>query len=734
MVVSFNVPYFKTIYFLRATYNSSGQSGYITLGTLGYCLSVNGNESCTKPSIGYEFSEFPALTQSKVKLLTHRLPDPNTLLGNDTRLQIPTVVAKWLTYALFLHVIALALAGVSAIFGLLAHIREFSMSCFSSCISGAAAAICLIAFIVDLVLFFVAKARINSIDGASAMVGNAVWLTLAAWVLLFISGCAFGIGRCCISRRPREPKASKASAYAPNSNGNATLPPDPNAAYAEQMRMDAIKAEMDRKNRQKAGTTHEVGLPAFEEYETRPLTADDDASAHSPYRDQPSPANGNRYGAAGAATGYVHSSQLQAPPRRQASAASTATHNNGARSPPPQGYGNSHGHSSRRRPTDPSATYPPNTTYPPQQNPSTSAYTPARDSSLAERDIYANAGLSTPAPTTAAAVGVGAAAAAASRNDYLRPDAGQHGRGDSYGHHSQASSCKRSDISELEVAFSHSFVPDHSAYSHQQYGSHYQEPTAATQYNYGASDRPYDQSNAYGQTQYNQNSRSPPLPGGYPGGHSQYPSQQSTYPPQQSTYPPQNYPQQQTYTRQASQNAYDPYSDQYNYPAHSTADQFNYPAPSTTPGAYPPQQSYTPQPQAPYSPQHQSSYPIPSQPLVGGNNVQQDLNFPGVTAPAHQHQPTTYASSPEPINTQLPYGSPAAGPPASGWPASPARGPRSPTSPTRLAAWQEESEPSTVGPSTGRPNMPEDAPPDYETSTVGSRNAGYQNEKQTYRP
>ncbi|KAG8914144.1 hypothetical protein FRC01_004200 [Tulasnella sp. 417] len=489
------------------------------------------------------------------------------------------------------------------------------MSCFSSCISGAAAAICLIAFIVDLVLFFVAKARIQAIDGATAIVGNAVWLTLAAWILLFISGCAFGVGRCCISRRPREPKASKASAYAPNSNGNATLPPDPNAAYAEQMRMDAIKAEMDRKTRQKAGTTHEVGLPAFEEYETRPLTSDDER-AHSPYRDQPSPAN-NRYGAAGAATGYVPSSSLQAPPRRQASAASTATRNNGGRSPPPAaGYGNNYGNSNRRRPTDPSTTYPPNTTYPPRQQPSTTAYTPARDSSLAERDIYDNAGLSVPAATTAAAIGVGAAAA--SRNDYLRPDTAQHGRGDSHGHHSQDSSY-------------------HSAYSHQPYGSHYQEPSAATQYNYPASNQPYDQSAAYGQAQYNQHSRSPPLPGGYPpGGHSQYPSQQSTYPPQ-------NHAQQQSYARQASQNAYDPYSDSYNYPGPAatsdsfnyagpaaTSDSFNYPAPSTTPGAYPAQQSYTPQPQTPYSPHHQASYPIPSQPLVGGNNAQRDLNFPGV--------------------------------------------------------------------------------------------------------
>ncbi|KAG8986473.1 hypothetical protein FRB90_003975 [Tulasnella sp. 427] len=274
---------------------------------------------------------------------------------------------------------------------------------------------------------------------------------------------------------------------------------------------------------------------------------------------------------------------------------------------------------SGRRPTDPSTTYPAPATYPPQQNVPASGYRPARDSSLAERDIYDNAGLNVPAAATAAAVGAVVGAAAASRGDYLRPDPGQHGRGDSYGHHSQASSY-------------------HSAYSHQPYGSHYQDPsTAASQYNYGASDRPYDQAAAYGQAQYNQHSRSPPLPGQYPpGGHSQYPSHQSTYPPA-------NYTQQQ-------QNAYDPYSDSYNQ--------------TPAPGAYPPQQSYTPpHSQSPYPPQHQSSYPVPSQPLVGGNTAPQDLNFPGVVAPTAQHRadPITYASSPEPINTQLPYGAQAAG-------------------------------------------------------------------------
>lgn len=56
-VVSFSVPYFKTIYFLQASYNTSGQSGLINIGTLGYCLVINGAETCTKPSIGYEFSK-----------------------------------------------------------------------------------------------------------------------------------------------------------------------------------------------------------------------------------------------------------------------------------------------------------------------------------------------------------------------------------------------------------------------------------------------------------------------------------------------------------------------------------------------------------------------------------------------------------------------------------------------------------------------------------------------------
>lgn len=245
-VVSFCVPYFKSVYFLKATIEVSNVTGTITFGTLGYCLDVPSIASnCSKPSIGYEL-------------------DINDLVGNKLPVEIPNVAVKWITYALFLHVVALALAVGSAIFGLLAHVREMSMTCCSTCVSGFAAAVAMLAFIFDLVLFFVAKARINAVGKAE--MGNAIWLTLAAWLLLFFSGCFYTLGRCCISKRPRGSNGGK---WAENGSSG-YQPPTARNDYAEQMRLDAVKAEADRKARAKQG---EVGLPAFSTNETQPLTA-----------------------------------------------------------------------------------------------------------------------------------------------------------------------------------------------------------------------------------------------------------------------------------------------------------------------------------------------------------------------------------------------------------------------------------------------------------------------------
>ncbi|KAJ7045046.1 SUR7/PalI family-domain-containing protein [Mycena alexandri] len=249
-VVSFCVPYFKSIYFLKADISSGGASGTITFGTLGYCVELSSGTTCSKASVGYEL-------------------DINSLVGNSLPIEIPNVVVKWLTYVLVLHIVALALAAGSAVFGLLAHVREMAMTCCSTFISGLAATVAFLAFVFDLAFFFLAKARINAVGTAS--IGNAIWLTLAAWILLFFSGCFYTLGRCCVSKRRQQQGNDW------NRRGDA-----PMADGSEQMRLDAVKAEADRKARQKAG---EGGLPAF--HESQPLTtaAYDDGGAI--YSDKP---------------------------------------------------------------------------------------------------------------------------------------------------------------------------------------------------------------------------------------------------------------------------------------------------------------------------------------------------------------------------------------------------------------------------------------------------------------
>ncbi|KAL4241701.1 pH-response regulator palI/RIM9 [Abortiporus biennis] len=302
-IVTFSVPYFKSVYFLKASLSVEGISGSVTFGVLGYCLQLPNGTTCSKPSVGYQL-------------------DINSLVGDNTAIQIPTVVVKWITYALFLHAIALILAAGSAVFGLLAHVREMSMACCSTCISGFAAAVTLIAFIFDIALFFIGKSRINAVQGGSASIGTGIWLTLAAWILLFFAGCFYGLGRCCVSRRSRD-------------HDRRERKPSVDHGYAESMRLDAVKAEADRKARAKMG---EVGLPAFQEYEHTPLTKPDpeefveegnqilpyNTANGRPSRQQSPYAGGYAQGAPGtrAVDDYYNASSSGAnayPPRRQGS-------------------------------------------------------------------------------------------------------------------------------------------------------------------------------------------------------------------------------------------------------------------------------------------------------------------------------------------------------------------------------------------------------------------------------
>ncbi|KAH7885998.1 pali-domain-containing protein [Phlebopus sp. FC_14] len=342
-VVSFSVPLIKSVYFLKASLAVENISGYITLGTLGYCTTINGVTSCSSATVGYELSNV------------------NALVGDTTAIQIPDVAVKWITYVLVLHIVAFALAGVAALFGLLAHVREMAMTCFSSCVSGFAATVALVAFIFDIALFFIAKSRMNAVSGGSASIGNAVWLTLASWVLLFFSGCFYGIGRCCIKRRSRDGWGGKpGTAIGLNGYGD-----------RDNMQLDAVKAEADRKARQ---NQVEGGLPSFHEYEqSQPLKARVDGDEvyleeDVPYRDNQSVSTagraglgsfGRRQSQGGYAGGYV-----RAPPGTRA----VDEYNNSSSYPPmPQRQASTH--------TQVTAS-----SYPSSYPPSSSTYSPAAPS------------------------------------------------------------------------------------------------------------------------------------------------------------------------------------------------------------------------------------------------------------------------------------------------------------------------------------------------------------------
>ncbi|GAC99322.1 hypothetical protein PHSY_006923 [Pseudozyma hubeiensis SY62] len=319
-LVTISTPIIKSIYFLEATIGGNGpQAGQVArFGTLGYCL---GN-TCSSPTLGYNF-------------------DPNQLLGvQGVGSRYTGAVIKGLTYTLILHPIALAFAVVAVLLGLISHCREFSTNCFGSFVTGIGALITLVAFGLDLALFVIAKKRIDSINGASASLGMAIWMTLAAWILMFLAGCAFSCGICSRRRRNRVKDSHIDDAYGARPNA----PVRDN--YGQQMRMDALDAETERKRRQATldRNAQRQDLPKFAEYETEhevPLKNDydDGAYANGANHNQPGLAystNSNfaRAGGAGAAAvagGSVINGVGQGYGRRQAQGSGAETF---ANSPP----------------------------------------------------------------------------------------------------------------------------------------------------------------------------------------------------------------------------------------------------------------------------------------------------------------------------------------------------------------------------------------------------------------
>ncbi|GAA5992744.1 hypothetical protein JCM10908_006912 [Rhodotorula pacifica] len=232
VLVSVSVPITKSIYFLKANIVASVEgidiTGTVTLGCWGYCIGDN----CTASKLGYNL-------------------DILKLFGSNGSISgVSNAVLKWITYLLILHPIAAALAGLSTVMGLVAHLRGFGATCFTTCIASLAATVALLAFVFDIVVFLIAKNRIEAAaSGESAQLGNAVWMTLAAMILLLTSGFFFGCGACIFRRQRHEKQVSD------------LYRPQPDTNYGNKMRQDAYASNA----RPISGES--ANLPAFAEYD-----------------------------------------------------------------------------------------------------------------------------------------------------------------------------------------------------------------------------------------------------------------------------------------------------------------------------------------------------------------------------------------------------------------------------------------------------------------------------------
>ncbi|GAA5821918.1 hypothetical protein JCM11251_004779 [Rhodosporidiobolus azoricus] len=262
ILVSVSTPLLNSIWFLRAKLdlevNGRGISGDATLGAWGYCV----GSTCTSPKLGYTL-------------------DIAQLLDINGRISgISNSVLKWITYLMILHPIAAAFGVVSTIFGLLAHMHNFAGTALTTCFASFAATFALLAFVFDIVVFVIAKQRIESNDGATAELGNAIWMTLAAMIMYTLSGCFFGFGACVIRKRRTQREASE------------KYRPAVDEEYGAKMRAEALFA-----NQNQSGFGRREGtLPNFTEHDRNneqiPLSSmpdgghDDDApgGAYQPVR------------------------------------------------------------------------------------------------------------------------------------------------------------------------------------------------------------------------------------------------------------------------------------------------------------------------------------------------------------------------------------------------------------------------------------------------------------------
>ncbi|KAJ7113635.1 hypothetical protein C8R44DRAFT_881916 [Mycena epipterygia] len=194
-LVAFDVPYFKSVYFLRidlgngtATAAANQTNPFVDLGALGFCTNLKDGRGlqCSPLQMAYTYS----LVSGGLEIPQWN-PPPSSGHGRQCRC-IDTYEGPGAA------LVAFGIAVMSLAFALLSFLGVPIADCCSSCFCGFAGAAAFAVFAFDIAFFEIIKLRVNQ-EGHSgtALMGNAVYLTLFAWLLLFVTPILFLIGRCC---------------------------------------------------------------------------------------------------------------------------------------------------------------------------------------------------------------------------------------------------------------------------------------------------------------------------------------------------------------------------------------------------------------------------------------------------------------------------------------------------------------------------------------------------------
>lgn len=163
--------YFSWYFQVTLTNRSTIRESSVTFGAFGYCNldihTTDGTDAdlCSSRSIGYDIA-------GVVTANTH----PSTAYTSST--------LKDLTRALILHPISTAVVFIAFLIAALSHRLGFL---FSSVIAAIAFILVLVTLIIDFTIFGSVKSHVNGDgSGSTAAYSVGIWVTLAAFVLVFL--------------------------------------------------------------------------------------------------------------------------------------------------------------------------------------------------------------------------------------------------------------------------------------------------------------------------------------------------------------------------------------------------------------------------------------------------------------------------------------------------------------------------------------------------------------------